>query len=285
MLPTAQLLANIRRFYDRSTDLWLKAWGEHMHHGYYGADGKAAYEHEAAQLAMIEALLAWGGATENIRRILDAGCGVGASSRYLLEKYPTATAIGFTLSPLQAQRGNQLNEVAGLANRCELVAQNLFEASPEQGPFDLIWSMESAEHIGDKVALLEHFHRLLSPGGLLLLATWCHRSTPPGLASREVENLLKIQQLYHLGDWISLDEIAQIAQDSGFEAVQIADWSASVAPFWQAVIKKSLLPRHWPLLLRSGWGTLKGAWAMRYMQRGAKQGSVRYGVLRAEKPL
>lgn len=276
--------AKIGRFYDRSTDLWLHAWGEHMHHGYY-ADGNSgsAPDHQAAQVAMIEALLDWGRVPSSVQRILDAGCGVGASSRYLLQKYPQSSALGFTLSAVQAQRGQALNEAVKLQERCHIIADDLFQATAAQGPFDLIWSMESAEHIGDKQALLAHFHTLLAPGGQLLLATWCHRPTPPGLSSREVENLASIKKRYHLGDWISMPEIAGIAAASGFEQIRTADWSAAVAPFWKAVIKKSLMPRYWLHLLRSGRSTLRGVWAMRYMQRGFRQGSICYAVLSATK--
>ncbi len=281
----ATLGKKIGRFYDRSTDLWLHAWGEHMHHGYYTTGASPDAEaHQAAQVAMIEKLLEWGEAPPRVRRILDAGCGVGGSSRYLLQKYPEATALGFTLSKLQAQRGQALTAAAQLQDRCEILADDLFHASAADGPFDLIWSMESAEHISDKAALLAHFYQLLAPGGRLLLATWCHRPTPPGLSSREMENLASIRRLYHLGEWTSMPQIAQLAEESGFGALRTADWSAAVAPFWKAVIRKSLEPRHWPRLLLSGWGTLKGAWAMRYMQRGFRQGSIRYAVLSATRP-
>ena len=37
-------------------------------------------------------------------------------------------------------------------------------------------------------------------------------------------------------------------------------------------------------LLQAGPGTLKGAWAMRYMQAGFRQNLVRFGVLRMTKP-
>jgi len=33
------LRQRIQTFYDTSSGLWERIWGEHMHHGYYGADG------------------------------------------------------------------------------------------------------------------------------------------------------------------------------------------------------------------------------------------------------
>ncbi len=36
---SATLYKQIQEFYDASSGLWEEIWGEHMHHGYYGADG------------------------------------------------------------------------------------------------------------------------------------------------------------------------------------------------------------------------------------------------------
>ncbi|MEM9261128.1 MAG: hypothetical protein AAGA62_15915, partial [Bacteroidota bacterium] len=82
----SSLTERIKQFYDSSTDLWLNAWGDHMHHGYYGADGQREVSHQQAQIDMIEALLDWGNTPTGSKRIFDAGCGVGASSRYLAQR-------------------------------------------------------------------------------------------------------------------------------------------------------------------------------------------------------
>ncbi|PSN18918.1 SAM-dependent methyltransferase, partial [filamentous cyanobacterium CCP5] len=89
----------IQQFYDASTPLWEKTWGEHLHHGYYGPQGRHRKQRQQAQIDLIDELLAWG-QVDSPQQILDAGCGVGGSSRYLAEKYPTAQAIGITLSPV-----------------------------------------------------------------------------------------------------------------------------------------------------------------------------------------
>jgi len=273
----------IRNFYDASTDLWLKAWGDHMHHGYYGPAGKAKVNHQQAQVDMIEALLNWGGTPNSIRHIFDAGCGVGASSRYLVTKFPEARALGYTLSPVQMRRGQALNEQAGLAEQCEIHTDDVFNINPSEGPFDLIWSMESAEHMADKKALFSLFHQLLTPGGRVLMATWCHREEPPVLSSTEQKQLQRICRHFHLPPWVSTSNLQDAAEQTGFKTVQTDDWSTSVAPFWGAVIKESLQLKNWPGLLRSGPGTLQGAWAMRYMRSGFKAGTIRYAVLSAVK--
>lgn len=280
------LNSRIAQFYNRSTQLWLDTWGEQMHHGYYGADGQRKVDHFQAQLDMIQELQHWGldqPLAADIR-ILDAGCGVGGSSRHLVQQYGGARALGLTLSQVQASRGTDYNQKAGLGDRIELRPQDVYELDPAvDGQFDLIWSMESAEHMADKDGLFRLFNQLLKPGGILLMATWCHRPTPPELARREQQTLAQIQNLYHLPPLVSIPELASAAERAGLAEIRTDDWSQAVFPFWGAVIKSGLDPRNWPGLIRSGVGTIKGAWAMRYMQRGFKMGSIRYGVLRATK--
>jgi tocopherol O-methyltransferase len=49
--------------------------------------------------------------------MVDVGCGIGGSSRHLARKYG-CSARGITLSPVQAQRAQQITEQEGLADRC-----------------------------------------------------------------------------------------------------------------------------------------------------------------------
>ncbi|WP_020567241.1 methyltransferase domain-containing protein [Neolewinella persica] len=278
------LNTRIKDFYDASTPLWLNTWGEQMHHGFYGQDGKRKVGHQQAQLDMIEAMLEWGQAPARVRRFLDAGCGVGGSSRYLALKYPAALGLGVTLSPVQAQNGRKYNEEAGVGDRLAIRAQDVYSLDEEEdGPFDLIWSMESAEHMEDKVALMDLFNRLLNPGGQLIMATWCHRPEPPMLTKNDHRVLGKICDLYHLPPLVSVPVLGEAATQVGFTDVVTDDWSAAVEPFWGAVINSGLDPRNWPGLIRAGSSTIKGAWAMKYMKEGFRTGAIRYGVLRATK--
>ena len=274
----------IKDFYDASTPLWLSTWGEQMHHGYYGPKGNREVDHRRAQVDMIEALLEWGQAPLRVRRFLDAGCGVGGSSRYLATKYGDSTGLGVTLSPVQAQNGQRYNREQGLGDRVEIRAQDLYSLdAANDGQFDMIWSMESAEHMADKQALMDLFHRLLRPGGQLLMATWCHRETPPPLTPRDNKVLGRICDLYHLPPLVSVSTLRDAARSSGFNNVVTDDWSRAVEPFWGAVIKSGLDPRNWPGLIRAGRSTIKGAWAMRYMKEGFADKSIVYGTLRATK--
>ena len=304
-MAVQSLNQRIQQFYDQSTPLWLDVWGEHMHHGYYGLDGMERKEHRQAQIDMVKEVLKWGNLdaryqipdverseipsnggtkrpiTDNRYRILDVGCGVGGSSR-LLAKLFNAQVVGLTLSPVQAASAEKYTQQASLQDQVTFRTQDMMTLTEADGPFDLIWSMESAEHIPDKKGLLEMFHKLLAPGGKFLITTWCHRDTPP-LSESEEKLLQHVCDLYHLPPWISIDAYEKLANETGFTNVKTDDWSRVVFPFWGAVMQSAFTWQGLKGLLRSGWGTVKGAYAMRYMQAGFRRGVIKYAVIQGQK--
>ncbi len=277
-----KLNERIAHFYDRSTPLWMNVWGEHMHHGLYPPNRNRSISHREAQIEMIEALLRWG-KVKQVDNILDAGCGVGGSSRYLSKKFD-AQVTGITLSPIQAQRAKDLSKAERLESFNTFETGDLLQFPFEKKAFDLIWSMESGEHIAQKDEMLQRFLKLLRPGGTLLMATWCIRKTPPTLSSRELHLLNRIYDLFHLPPMISLTEYKKKLTEHNFTNIETADWTDQVTPFWQAVIRSTFSFKSLAGLLQAGLPTIKGAWAMRYMVEGYRRGLIEYGLIRATKP-
>ncbi|KAK4396344.1 putative tocopherol O-methyltransferase, chloroplastic [Sesamum angolense] len=151
---TDTLQKGIAEFYDESSGVWEDIWGDHMHHGFYepGSDVSLS-DHRAAQIRMIEESLRFASLSDDSvqkpRNIVDVGCGIGGSSRYLARKYG-AKCKGITLSPVQAQRAQELAAAQGLDGKVSFqVADALNQPFPD-GEFDLVWSMESGEHMPDK---------------------------------------------------------------------------------------------------------------------------------------
>ncbi len=272
----------IQHFYDTSTNLWLDSWGEHMHHGYYGADGLEKKNHQEAQADLVKELLAWGDVRQS-SRILDAGCGVGGSARFLAKRFG-AKVQGLTLSPVQAKEAQILNEKAGMNGQVNIETMDLLTLLPEDGPFDLVWSLESGEHIPEKQTMLKRFYEVLKPGGKFLMATWCIREEPPALRLKEEKLLDKIGRLYHIPPMISINKYQELAETVGFEQIKTADWTVAVAPFWKAVIQSAMKLSSVTGLLRAGWPAIRGAWAMQYMTKGYRMGTLKFGVIQGIKP-
>lgn len=280
------LSQQIQQFYDASSGLWEQNWGEHMHHGYYGADGSQRKERRQAQIDLIEELLRWSGVTQ-ATKILDVGCGIGGSSLYLAEKF-RAAAIGITLSPVQANRATQRAEAAGMDGsvrpRARFLVADALDIPFADASFDLVWSLESGEHMPDKVKFMQECDRVLKPGGRFIMATWCHRPTDTvPLTADEQKHLAEIYRVYCLPGVISLPEYETIARSLGLINLRTADWSTAVAPFWDTVIDSTLEPGAIVGLLFSGWTTIQAALSLGLMRDGYRRGLVRFGLLYGEK--
>jgi tocopherol O-methyltransferase len=278
------LYQQIQQFYDASSGLWEKIWGEHMHHGYYGVDGKKKLDRRQAQIDLIEELLGWSEyAVSGTPKIIDIGCGIGGSSLYLAEKL-NADVVGITLSPVQANRATERAATAGLTDRATFKVANALEIPYPDNTFDMVWTLESGEHMPDKVKFLQECYRVLKPGGRLIMATWCHRSTESvGLTADESKHLEKIYEVYCLPYVISLPEYETITQDCGFQGLRSADWSIAVAPFWDVVIDSSITPQAIFGLLTSGWKTIQAALSLKLMSQGYERGLIRFGLITATK--
>uniref|UniRef100_A0ACD5GUX9 Methyltransferase domain-containing protein n=1 Tax=Desertifilum tharense IPPAS B-1220 TaxID=1781255 RepID=A0ACD5GUX9_9CYAN len=280
---TSTLYQQIQQLYDTSSGLWEQVWGEHMHHGYYGPTGREQKERRQAQIELIEELLKWG-QVQQPQHILDVGCGIGGSSLYLAEKFQAAVT-GITLSPVQAARAEVRAQTANLSQVQFQVADALNMPFAE-GSFDLVWSLESGEHMPDKQKFIQECYRVLKPGGMFLMATWCHRPSGEGnlpLTPDELSHLAEIYRVYCLPYVISLPEYETIAVNQGFQEVRTADWSAAVAPFWNIVIDSVLEPSAFMGLLTSNWITIQAALSLGLMSRGYERGLVRFGLLSGKK--
>jgi tocopherol O-methyltransferase len=275
---SATLYQQIQEFYDASSGLWEQIWGEHMHHGYYGADGKEPKNRRQAQIDLIEEVLKWS-LIQQAENILDAGCGIGGSSLYLAQKF-NATATGITLSPVQAARATERAQEASLAERCHFQVADAQLTPFAENSFDVVWSLESGEHMPDKAKFLQECYRILKPGGKLILVTWCHRPIENSPLTVDEQKLLQeIYRVYCLPYVISLPEYEAIARDLPLQNIRTADWSQAVAPFWNVVIDSAFTPAAIFGLLRSGWGTIQAALSLGLMRRGYESGLIRFGLL------
>ncbi len=273
-----KIYQQIQEFYDASSGLWEQIWGEHMHHGYYGPDGTEKKNRRQAQIDLIEELLHWTQikAADNI---LDVGCGIGGSSLYLADKF-NAKVTGITLSPVQAKRATERAIEVNLAARSQFLVANALEMPFADSSFDLVWSLESGEHMPDKMKFLQECYRVLKPGGTLMMATWCYRPTDKlPLTLTEQKQLQEIYRVYCLPYVISLPEYEAIAHQLQLKNIRTADWSTAVAPFWNVVIDSALTPQAIFGLLFSGWSTIQGALSLGLMRQGYESGLIRFGLL------
>ncbi|XP_042504080.1 tocopherol O-methyltransferase, chloroplastic isoform X1 [Macadamia integrifolia] len=285
------LQKGIAELYDESSGIWEDLWGDHMHHGFYDPDVPSSIsDHRSAQIRMVEEALRFAGISEDpVKRpmaVVDVGCGIGGSSRYLAKKYG-AKCHGITLSPVQAQMAQSLSSNCGLADRVSFQVADALNLPFPDGQFDLVWSMESGEHMPDKAKFVSELVRVAAPGASIIIVTWCHRDLSPGedsLKPEEKDLLNKICDAYYLPTWCSTADYVNLLQSHSLQDIKAADWSEYVAPFWPAVIRSALTWKGLTSLLRSGWKTIKGALAMPWMIEGYKKDLIKFAIITCQKP-
>ena len=286
------LKAGIAQFYDQSSAIWIDTWSPHMHHGYYENGRRDGKDHVQAQVDMVDNVLAWGevdkvasAAGSDGFRVVDIGCGAGGSSRHIAAKYSNAECTGITLSPVQRDIATKITKKEGLASRVSFQVADAMRTPFEDNSFDVVWSLESGEHMPDKEAFVREMYRICKPGGSVLLVTWCHRDLADGesLTRRESKLFRKINDAYYLPEWCSVADYVSLFQKQGFSGISREDWTDNIAPFWPAVMRSALRPRKLLQLLGTGMKTIKGAGAMVLMIRGYKRGTIKFGLVKGKK--
>ena len=156
----------IRDHYDRLSGLYLEFWGEHLHHGLFDEGASPA----AAQVRLVEHVAARTGIASG-ERVLDVGCGLGGSARWLAEQL-ACPVLGITISPVQAAMARELTQRRRLDALVSyaLVDANRLACAPAS--FDVVWVIECSEHLADKAAFFASCAALLRPGGRLAVCTW-----------------------------------------------------------------------------------------------------------------
>src|SRR5262249_51659419 len=97
-------------------------------------------------------------------RVLDAGCGIGGSSRYLAYTYGCRIkAIDLTSQLVEAAA--RLNELCGMGSMVT-VRQGSVTAVPygDRG-FGLVWCQNGSMNVEDKRRMFAEAYRVLAPGG------------------------------------------------------------------------------------------------------------------------
>ncbi|MFF0132046.1 class I SAM-dependent methyltransferase [Streptomyces mirabilis] len=133
------------------------------------ADGQAEIlDLDAEVLAEhIASITAWLPLKTGPRQIVDLGCGTGAGTFALLDRFPDAhvTAVDTSAGYLQHLRAKAC--VRDLEERVRTVQADLGDSAwPDLGSPDLVWASASMHHMAHPDRALRSVHDALAPGGL-----------------------------------------------------------------------------------------------------------------------
>ncbi len=168
------------------------------------AEGAAAEQDtlEAAQLRKIDYFIKQAHAA-GAQRVLEIGCGWGATLRRLVDTHGVEHAVGLTLSAAQ------LDWIQGFANpRLEPRLENWFAHEPDE-PYDAILSIAAFEAFAqhgltetEKIAAYRTFfqrcHAWLKPGGRLAIQTITYENFDQATASAFVSEIFPESDLPRL---------------------------------------------------------------------------------------
>jgi 2-polyprenyl-3-methyl-5-hydroxy-6-metoxy-1,4-benzoquinol methylase len=102
-------------------------------------------------------------------RVLDLGCGLGASSIALASAYPRAQVLGVDLDQASVTEARAQAAEAGVADRVTFVVGDAARVATET-PFDLVTLFEALHDMGDPVGALRAARALLAADGSVLVA-------------------------------------------------------------------------------------------------------------------
>ncbi len=148
-------------------------------------------------------------------RVLDVGCGEGAFAAALAAAGTRVVAIDVAGEPLRRAGARE----ATLELR--LVEADGPWGLPDES-FDAVWAGETIEHVADTGAWLSEAHRVLRPGGRLLLSTPNHGRLR--LLSLALSQRAFAEHFHPLADHLRFytrGSLTELLQASGFRAVTV----------------------------------------------------------------
>ncbi len=162
-------------------------------------------------------------------RVLDLGCGVGASLEYLAQRRELS-GVGVTLSPVQVQLATQRFARSGLSSRLRCVQADFTKLPDELEPVDLAYGIESFVHAPKPEPFFAEASRIVRSGGLLALCDdfASERVEEGRLSPREARWVREFRTGWNVGSLVSPKTVMSIAAEHGFELIQDDDLTADV---------------------------------------------------------
>jgi cyclopropane fatty-acyl-phospholipid synthase-like methyltransferase len=210
------------------------AWSHefNMHFGYYCAGANPLHREAMLEQMNTEVLsrLQLGGIPEP--RLLDLGCGLGATLRSFARRLPDAKLTGVTRVPWQVEHARSLNNADGCGERVCIVEGD-YEDIPllPCAGYDGVYALESSCHAhgADKGLLLREAHRLLRPGGRIVVADGFLSSA--GFVSGLQERIYrKLCECWVIEELPELDILTARLEQLGFRNISVEHLQARVAP-------------------------------------------------------
>lgn len=172
-------------------------------------------------------------------RALDAGCGPGVSLPLLWRHFRPEEIVAIDVDPYELERARR--QAAGCGCRVEIRRGDVTRLDLSDNSLDLVLCHQTLHHVVEQGVTLREFHRVLRPGGILLLAESCRSfimSAPVRLLFSHPNEVQKNAAEY-------LELVRGAGFDFGPQNV------ATTTPFWSRA--------DWGLARKFGWSRKSAA--------------------------
>lgn len=285
----------------REYDAWTQDgileyyWGEHIHLGYYNKEemekGYKKKNFIQAKYDFVDEMMKLGSissVTDSKAKVLDVGCGVGGTSRYLAKKLGSSAQVtGITLSPNQVKRASELAEEQGVGN-ANFQVMNALKMDFPDNSFDVVWACESGEHMPDKELYINEMMRVLKPGGKFVMATWCQRDDrEKPFDDKDDRDLRFLYEEWTHPYFISIEKYKEIIDTTGLmNEVKTEDWNDQTIASWRHSVWVGVYdPRGFIFKPQKYFKCVRDAYCLERMHRAFDRGLMEYGMFAATKKI
>jgi MPBQ/MSBQ methyltransferase len=276
-------------------------WGEHLHAGYYG-NPPVKKDFVAAKVDFIDEMIRWGistpapGIMERLEsygntfaepvRILDAGCGIGGTTRHMAKRWPkTAHITGITISKAQVERATLLARTQCVENALFLECDALNTGFPDAS-FDVVWAVESEMHMPDKNDFIREMVRVLKPDGMLVIAAWNVRDThTTPLSKAEAAHIRLLVDEWAHASFTSIPDYIEILKKNHLQNIAAEDWAVPTQPSWRHAVQVAMRnPRRLiNISMKQRWSLVRDAYTILRYDEAFRKGLCEYGLIRGQK--
>jgi ubiquinone/menaquinone biosynthesis C-methylase UbiE len=130
-------------------------------------------------------------------RVLDAGCGFGASVLVLAERFDEAEFVGIDLSDPLLELAREAAEAAGVGERVRFERADVQQIPYDNDAFDVVLNANMVHLVEDPIQMLNEIERVLAPGRALFIADlrrswlgWIEREIRSALTFAEARELI-----------------------------------------------------------------------------------------------
>lgn len=171
------------------------------------------------------------------KKVLDIGFGLGAAAFYLAEKYQ-ANVNGIELNPWMVEEATRR-----IPERLRSMVNFVLYQKPPLLPFsdqhfDIVYSKGVLVHLNDKYPLFNEIHRVLKPGGFLIIDDWL--SPKNGEWGQRLQKLCELEDLTLYAQ--TENDYKTLLEKTGFTDIEMRSENENYVKYNQNIISRLKQP-------------------------------------------